>query len=276
MLAGTVIGVAVAVLAYELTTTARKAGVQPASQSMPTNDVGLLPPESGGADSAIRDVGSVDSMHLTRAASEESLDDGSEIPIDEVPSDGAFSSQITAYAETFLTNEPDILGWNALLGELSTIAELDQASIRSGVDGKTEGEFSIPGSNMRVSFEISPEKYKVILQGKISTKEVVGAELDIRAQIGGTCESGGISQSHGSVQFLPVDLSAQNALDNRIVGYVYECRDDKTTFRPMEARMHEGLYQLRITPEEANKTLDYGDLKPAYDWYTRIRDVGNR
>lgn len=192
------------------------------------------------------------------------------------PTADFYAPRIASYLETFLTEEPDILGWNAFFGELAMSAKLEEGSVDTGTSGETRGKVSIPGADLRVTFESAPGSYKVIMEGNLSPPGFAGTDLDFRAQLGGELADGGISKAHGAVQFLPRDDYAENALDQRIVGYVYEVDDNRTLLRPMRARMQRGIYQLNLPAEDANKLLAYGDLKPAYDWYFRLQHIAPR
>lgn len=187
------------------------------------------------------------------------------------PTGSNYEQRIEFYLESFLGPEPDILGWNALLGHLAMEARLDQFSLAANAHGETQGVFSIPGTDKQIAFEISGVGCKVTLNGEMSPTGI--DHVGYRAEMGWRTKAGHIEGAYGAVQFVARDDYEEQALDKRIVGYVYDVDDERTLFRPMEARMNKGMYELRVPPPETNKRITHGSLQPAYNWHGVLSGV---
>jgi len=179
--------------------------------------------------------------------------------------------QIDAFMQSFLTADPDILGWTAFLGQLERLAELDSNSLEIDAHGVTSGEFAISGSDFRINFEINKTHYQLTLRGAGDAAGV--DDLGYLSQVGWKRADNDTTQATGNVQFMPADGEQEHALDGSVVGYCFTTTDSQTLFRPMSAHVEGNRYMLTVPPETENRVAAYGDLRTVRAWASRLRRV---
>lgn len=179
--------------------------------------------------------------------------------------------RMAKYLATFMTDQPDVEGWIGLVGDLAMLAELDVSSLAQDKKGQQIGQFAIPGTDMQLAFEVSERGYKLTLESHTATSEFPNA--DYMAVFGWHTDAGEVSGAYGSVQFTAPSEAAMRAFDQRIVGYVYEIKNEQMHLRPMTARMIDDEYRLKIPTEEFATKQAFTDLGAAFNWRFRFQGL---
>lgn len=175
----------------------------------------------------------------------------------------------TRYLASFMSESPDILGWNGYLEMLAAGAELDPASVHDGPDG-TQGSFVIPGTDVTIAFAINDDGYKIESKGDVALGGLGSVEFQTSAAFEST--TGDISVAHGVVQFFPRD--DQRFYENGPVGYIYQTGEEQMSLRPMRGETRDdGQYWLIVPPTDAAEQVNAGGLGWAYSWLVRLREV---
>jgi len=188
-------------------------------------------------------------------------------PVEEAgaPAVSSCDRRISLYLSSFLTAEPDIVGWNLFLGELASVAELDIASLQADPDGRPMGEFALPGSAARIGFEAGRTGNRLVLEGESLPDG--SRKCPFRAEMGWRLEDGEINSVYGMVQFFP---GGEPFDEKGLSGYTYDTEDGKTSYRPMQTILNEGQAELRVPPRSTALTVADGSMQPAFTWRRKL------
>src|SRR5262245_22247543 len=180
----------------------------------------------------------------------------------------SYLAEMAGFLSTFLTDEPEVLGWNGLLEVLAARAVLDPTSVVESEDG-LRGTFMIPNSTLRIEFTIQGEGYKVDLANKAGLLRI--GETEFSSSLTFKPEDGMIKESASVVQFHP--QGDQRFYEDGPIGYVFGTNEKETFFRPLHGEVREGKYWLEVPPPSENKVRDVSDLGSACQWYARLEEV---
>lgn len=150
---------------------------------------------------------------------------------------------------TFLTTNPDYVGLNNFLCELSGWAVLDPESVKVDEIGeRTIGKFSVQGTNLGLSLSINKNK---------SGDDVYNFGLDIPSseyksiipdnRFSSFSHSAGFSPSEGSIEKASgyVQFHSQASHEEMLTGYRFKMEEGKTVLTPMLGRFERGESRTR-------------------------------
>lgn len=153
------------------------------------------------------------------------------------PSHDGPASQLDSLAETFLTEQPDILG---LMGALRTAVRnasvLPDTVNRSEVDGAVRGEISITGMECKANFLIKGTRYRVTFE-PAQAPEPGAFRRDLAVCI--RDDHGRAEDSGVVVQYYPVVKDATKDLhgdEEKIMGWGLDARSDGVHANPITMR----------------------------------------
>jgi len=181
----------------------------------------------------------------------------------------AYDMQISRFVRSFQTEAPDILGWDAYLGQLAMIAKVDPASFGTNSEGATTGRFTLPESDKTIQFEIAADGYRITLDGELPSGE---GRAGYSSNLAWKAERRNIESAHGVLHMRPHDPHEVKA--GEVVGHVYDMKDGEAQHRPLRsARTESGEYGLRNPSNAETVRLEGGDLLPTYNWLLRLQEI---
>jgi len=174
---------------------------------------------------------------------------------DSAPTPDLILSRLDRLAATFLTEQPDLVGFNEFVRSLSVSARVLPESIET-IDGElVKGEFGVDGTGLRASFEIEDDRYAVRLGNPrlraLSPPEVALAPPFARLFVSfGFREDQGIpDKAHLNVQYHPdtrrsARTSGLEDGETRLSGYTVSISTEGAKAEPILVRPSGRSWQI--------------------------------
>lgn len=159
---------------------------------------------------------------------------------DDSASSPDLAAELERIAQGFLTDDPDLTGFDRALSRLAEQARVDEASVRVDPrDGRVTGELDLGPGLPRARFSIEGDSTRVELTSSVRDAERSGLLLRT-TDLGFTSDSAGLSSSFASLQFHPDTRRASGEfLETGVetyAGWTASSDPGRTVVRPIAMR----------------------------------------
>jgi hypothetical protein len=183
--------------------------------------------------------------------------------------DAALRREVGLALETFISDDPDVVGWAILWERIADQSVLVEDSL-DRVGDVLRGEFLVPAIGASIDFSIAPDGYSLNLEGRAPTHSLGSIRFQSAiAFVGGREE---LSAVHGSVQLRPE--AGHTFQDEGPVGYIFSSRDGDSSVQPLEyATLPDGQRGMIAPPPGGGEVVEGGYLGPGHTWLAKLAQV---
>lgn len=186
------------------------------------------------------------------------------------PLDDSYGREAGLYLDSFISEEPDIVGWTTVWQRLASEAVLVEDSVIER-GGTVFGEFRIENEGVTVDFEIGSDGY--LLKWNDEATSFAHGAVDFSSSITFAVPDGGqLGEMHGAVQLRPRE--GQGFHREGPVGHLFYTSESSSNARPLTPTFNDdGTYGLTISPYDEDNASDVGNPDAAFDWYLKLKDI---